>query len=155
MSVVSRKFSACPVRTASQTWEAIIGVIAVEDVVRNELSEIGGIAASLIADESPKSDPITIIGSGSRLRIYCLYDQEGSTDDANEAPLTWKLFEGDWEIHFPVEKSDLEWVTNALKPKGAKFKTYETGTAIINEEQPAAAASQLTINLDKLKSHGY
>lgn len=154
MSIVTRKFSACPVRTASQTWEAIMAVIAYDENVKRDLSVISGIASSIISEGTPKSDPITIVGTGSRLRIYCLYEEDGSTEDANESPLTWKLFEGEWKIYLPVQKEDLTWITRELKSKGSKFKPYEAGTKIDIEEETSTEVGQLTINIEKLKSNG-
>jgi hypothetical protein len=154
MSIVARKFSACPVRTAVNTWETIIQVIASDDSVKTELEKVTGIAASIISDGAPANNPITIIGGGPRLRLYCLYEEDGSTEDANESSLNWKLFEGDWEVHFPVEKDDFEWMSKSLAEKGVRFKTYLAGTKI-NEENSSKseAVSKLTINLDKLKSN--
>lgn len=157
MSVISRKFSACPVRTAAQTWDTIVNVIADTTDTKNELIRITGIASSIISDATPKDNPITIIGSGPRLRIYCLYEEDGSTEDANEASLNWKLFEGDWQIYLPVEKADFDWINKALQEKGKQFKAYEAGTKLLVEEEKerqCASSAQLTLNLDKLKFNG-
>ena len=153
MSIVTRKFSACPVRTAADTWETIVNVIAAASVeARSELFKIEGIAASIISDETPKKDPIIIIGAGSRLRIYCLYDEDGSTEDANESPLSWNPFAGEWEIHMPAEKDELAWVTKALSEKGPKFKAYEAGTKPVEDDDKTSSqqAKHLTIDISKL-----
>ncbi len=154
MSVIGRKFSACPVRTAANTWTAIVEVIAsASEDARNELYKIDGIAASIISDESPKKNPFTIIGSGSRLRIYCLYDEDGSTEDANEAALSWNPFEGDWEIHLPAEESELSWISKALSEKGGRFKVYAAGTKPVSDEEEVSTPSptqELTIDISKL-----
>lgn len=157
MSVISRKFSACPVRTAARTWETIVDVISDTAATKTELLSITGIVSSIISDATPKDNPITVIGSGPRLRIYCLYEEDGSIEDANEAPLNWKLFAGDWKIYVPVEKTDLSWVSKALNEKGSRFVAYEAGTKLLIEEeerQQNTSSAQLTINLDKLKSNG-
>ena len=155
MSVVTRKFSACPVRTAALTWETIVSILSGSKIeVNQQLASISGIASSIISDETPKADPITIIGSGPRLRIYCLYDEDGSEEDANEGSLNWDLFKDDWEIFFPVAKEDLDWITKALKQKGAKFKAYEAGTDINESVSELDTPVLLSINVDKLKSYG-
>ena len=157
MSVISRKFSACPVRTAAQTWETIVNVISDTSSTKTELLSITGIASSIISDATPKNNPITVIGAGPRLRIYCLYDEDGSTEDANEASLNWKLFDRDWQIYLPVEKADFEWVNKSLQDKGNRFKAYEAGTNLLVEEgekRQTSPFAQLTINIDKLKSNG-
>lgn len=155
MSIVTRRFSACPVRTASNTWQTIVNVItASSPEAAIELFKVEGIAASIISDETAKKSPITIIGAGSRLRIYCIYDADGSTDDANESALSWNPFEGNWEIHFPVEKDELDWIIKALKEKGARFKAYEVGTKPIDDnesdERSSPSIKELTIDISKL-----
>jgi len=62
MSTVARKFSACPVRTAANTWETIINVIgAGNETVKAELTKVMGIASSIISDGTPAENAITII----------------------------------------------------------------------------------------------
>lgn len=153
MSTVARKFSACPVRTAANTWETITNVIgAGNETVKAELTKVAGIAASIISDGTPAENAITIIGTGPRLRIYCLYEEDGSIEDANESTLHWNLFEGEWEIHFPVEKEDFGWVKKSLNEKGVRFIAYEAGSKAA-ENNNTKSSSSLTINLDKLKSN--
>ncbi len=154
MSVIARKFSACPVRTAANTWNAIVNVIASASTDgRLELLKIEGIAASIISDETPNKSPITIIGSGPRLRIYCLYEEDGSTEDANESPLNWNPFADDWVIYLPAEKNDLAWISKALSEKGTRFKAYEAGTKPVADEEDKKTVSheqELTIDISKL-----
>jgi len=154
MSVVARRFAASPARTPFVTWEAIVNKISADsETVRKELNSIAGIVASLIADETPSKNAITIIGSGPRLRIYCLYGDDALADESNEASLTWNPFEEDWEIFFPVEESDIAWVTKSLREKNSRFKTYKCGDKIPDEEQEESGTSnftQLSINTDKL-----
>ncbi|MEJ7821605.1 MAG: hypothetical protein WKF85_04745 [Chitinophagaceae bacterium] len=154
MSEVSRRFAASPARTPSVTWDAIVGIISAQsETVKKDLNAITGIVSSLIADETPTKDAITIIGYGPRLRIYCLYGDDALADESNEASLSWSPFEKDWEIFFPVEESDLSWVTKALLEKNSRFKTYKLGDKIPDEEKEEAAPSnfnQLSINTDKL-----
>ena len=155
MSVVARKFAASPARIPSTTWETIVNVIAAEsDEAKKELNGIAGIAASLIADETPLNDAITIIGSGPRLRVYCLYGDDAIGDEANEASLSWKPFQSECKIYFPVHEADYDWVTKALKEKNSRFKTYKTGGKIEeerSEENRSEGLTQLTINTNKLK----
>jgi len=159
MSIITRRFSACPVRTAAQTWNVIIEVLAVNNQkVEKELNRICGISSSLIAECTPKNDPITIIGTGPRLRIYCLYDDDGSIEDANEALLNWNLFDrDDWQIWLPVEKGDLNWISAGLLKEGSRFKAYETGSKIggdIEDDTTDNNIKTLSIDIEKLKSHG-
>jgi len=154
MSVVARRFAASPARIPSSTWEKIVNVISVDsDSTKKELNAIAGIVSSLIADETPLNDAITVIGSGPRLKIYCLYGEYAISDEPNETTLSWKPFEDDWEIFFPVHEPDLDWVTKALKEKNSRFKTYKIGNKIDEEqtEENNSGSAHLTINIDKLK----
>jgi hypothetical protein len=155
MSVISRRFAASPARTAADTWEAIVNVITAEsEGAKQDLNSITGIIASIISDETPSKNAITIIGSGPRLRVYCLYGDDAIGDEANEASLSWKPFENNWEIYFPVESSDFDWVTMLLKEKNSRFKTYKAGETIDKieevENKSAPNFTQLKINVNKL-----
>lgn len=157
MSVISRRFAASPARTAADVWDAIVNVIAADsDAVKQQLKSITGVIASIISDETPANSPITIIGKGPRLRVYCLYGDDALGDEANEAALTWKPFESEWEVYFPVEEVDYDWVTKELQKKHTRFKTFKAGEKINGEEDKAAADrtdsgfSQLSINTEKL-----
>ena len=152
MTVVTRKFSARPQRTASETWAAIINAIALDETVQNILNNISGLASSIIADETPESNSITVIGSGPRLRIYCIYGEDAVTGENSESKISWNIFETDWQIHFPVKKDDLEWTNKALQKKGTNFFAYEIGEKIgSTNENTSNDSNQITINISKLK----
>jgi hypothetical protein len=155
MSVIARKFKANPVRTAAETWTTIVNVIAKKnDSAKNLLLRITGVAASIIAEGIPATSPITIIGSGPRLRVYCLYDDDAIEEDGNEDSLSWNPFDSEWDIYFPVNEVDMEWVNNMLSETGKNFHAYLAGEKIEREKENAASQMPpLTINLHKLKSH--
>lgn len=160
MSIVSRKFAASPARTAADTWNIIVNVIAAEsESAKQSLNDITGVIASIISDETPANNAITVIGDGPRLRMYCLYGDDAIGDEANEATLSWKPFENNWEIYFPVEESDYDWVTKLLKEKNSRFKTYKAGEKIEGEDKEkennaTSNFTQLSINVEKLKENG-
>ena len=132
-----------------------MNVITVDsDDAKTQLNSIAGIVSSLIADETPLKDAITIIGNGPRVRLYCLYGDDAISDESNESSLSFNPFHGEWEIYFPVHEADLNWVTKALKEKNSRFKTYKTGDKIEderNDEDKKSNFTQLTINADKFK----
>lgn len=162
MSVIARRFAASPKRTASLTWDAIVNVIASQSAsVKSKLNTITGIVSPIIADETLASNAITVIGTGSRLRIYCLYGEDAISDEANEGKLSWNLFStDDWEIHFPVEEEDFSWTTQLLKEKDKRFKTYKAGEKLSEyesdqeEQRNESQSVGLTINLEKFKANG-
>lgn len=155
MSVVTRKFAASPAHSAAEVWAAVVNAIAGDNAqVKTELSNVVGIAASIIAERTPASFPITIIGTGSRLRIYCLYDDDAVSEDVHEDAISWNLFESGWQVHFPAEKSDLDWINKILKEKGSHFEAYQTGEKIKGDEDTAGSTpAQLTINPARLKDN--
>src|SRR5947209_3256060 len=112
MSTVRRDFRASPHRTGSETWEAIARLLAPKDdgVARAELLSVIGIAGQIISTESVKDFPIISAGSGSRVRIFCLYDEEATEEEnANEAPLAFDATSKDWNVSIPAEAEDVNW----------------------------------------------
>jgi hypothetical protein len=142
MTVVSRRIAATPARSASSAWAVIVDLIApTSGSARTELQGISGIASSLISDEAMKADACVVYGSGPRLRVYCVYDEDAVTgENTNEAPLTFNPTAGDWQMSLPCQPDDLEWVQNALTKQSTHVLAREIGTDI-NEETSAKAAT--------------
>lgn len=82
-TVVSRTFRSSPHRDALQTWDAIVELLTQgkDGTARSELRAVAGVAASLIADQAPKSAPIVATCDGPRTRIYCLFDEDAIDGD--------------------------------------------------------------------------
>ena len=117
-TVVSRTFRSSPHRDALQTWDAIVELLTQgkDGTARSELRAVTGVAASLIADQAPKSAPIVATCDGPRTRIYCLFDEDAIYgDDANEEVLGFEPLKGDWGVSLPCPKEQLGWVQSALK----------------------------------------
>ncbi len=147
-TVASRTFRSTPGRDALQTWYAIVALLTQDKsaAARDELLAVGGIAASVIADQAPKDAPIVVTCEGPRTRIRCLYDDdavEGS--DANEDALGFDPLKGDWRVSLPCQGDDLAWVQKAL----AKLSTRITARDL-EEAAPAseADAQAQTLTLD-------
>ena len=103
-TVVSRTFRSSPHRDALQTWDAIVELLTQgkDGTARSELRAVAGVAASLIADQAPKSAPIVATCDGPRTRIYCLFDEDAiDGDDANEEVLGFEPLKGDWGVSLP------------------------------------------------------
>src|SRR5260221_12003119 len=131
MTVVARKFISIPERTASATWGAIIQLLAPDSKSEAalELTSVAGIASSLIAREAMTS-PGVVCGSGPRVHIYCLYNEDAlEGDDANEAALSFNPTAGDWEMSLPCPLDDLSWVQVALKAKSKRITARDMDTA--------------------------
>lgn len=153
MTVVARRFSARPERTSIETWSAITELICkTNKEAKTDFQKIGGVAAALIAEETFRNDPLVMTGSGPRLRIYCLYDEDALTgDDRNEDPLNWNPTEGDWKVFLPCSSEDFNWVTNSLKAKNAKFVAYDVEKGIAEETQTTSESKQFIIDVEAFK----
>ena len=151
MTVLARRIVAEPVRTASETWEVIVSLLASEsdNGARKELLAIAGIASSLIAAEAMKGDPIVVYGSGPRVRIYCLYGEEAIVgDDANESKLISNPVAGDWSMSLPCPEDDLTWVQSALKKQSAHVGARTIGSSTDDDNEVVTSKGSASINLE-------
>lgn len=148
MTVVARTFISVPARSATETWERIIALIAPDagSPARSELASVAGVACSCIADESLQDDPVVVYGVGPQLRIYALYaDDAVEGGGANESPLSWVPTEGDWRMSLPCLTDDLAWVRSKLA-KGAKRVTArEAGTGVGGEQDETCRSAGLPV----------
>lgn len=116
MTVVARRFASVPARSAVDTWQAIVALIAPDAAspARDELAAVGGVVCSLIASEMKGA--IVVHGSGPRLRIYCLFGDDAiEGDEVSEGGLTFVPTSGDWRVSLPCPADELEWVRNRLR----------------------------------------
>lgn len=147
MTVVARRFVSIPERTASATWSAISELLTPESgSAATELAAVSGVASSLISREAMTS-PIVVWGTGSRVRIYCLYNDDAiEGDDANELALSFDATDGDWHMSLPCPAEDLSWVKNALKGKSKRVSARDMKTTIdSDEEEPSKVSSTETV----------
>jgi len=136
MTVVARRIIAVPVRTASDAWAAIVNLLAPgpNSKARSELLHIAGVASALIADEAMKA-PIVVYGSGPRVRIYCLYDEDAITGEAaREETLAFNATEGDWRMSLPCPADDLAWVQDALQKRSSHVTARDMTTTVDAEK---------------------
>jgi hypothetical protein len=148
MTVFARIISSVPQRSADDTWAKIVSLLAPDQdsESHSELTSIAGIAGSLIARES-MTEPIVVFGSGPRVRIRCLYNEDALTGDgASEGVLPTNPTTGDWSISLPCPKEDLTWITNALARKSSRITAREMGTAVDDDVEESSAKSAVTIN---------
>jgi|TARA_R110002049_G_scaffold300651_1_gene491673 hypothetical protein len=144
-SVVRRTFKSTPERDASATWTAIIDLLVQgkSNSARAELEAVGGVAASVIADQSPKDAAIITTCDGPRTRIYCLYDDNAiDGSDAYEEALPFDPLKGDWRVSLPCNTDDLEWVQNALKQHSTRITARDLDAAVGKDENVASEKSQ-------------
>ncbi len=137
MTVIARQFASTPARTAGETWKHIVALITKpQSTSRAELEGVAGIAASIIADENPKENPIVIAGNGPRLCVYCVYGEDAiACHDCDESALAWSPTEGEWRLFLPCPEDDLEWVRNALARRSKRVYAYDAAKGRIREEE--------------------
>jgi hypothetical protein len=150
MTTIARRVIATPVRPASEAWEVIVKLLTPQaDSAQAELFAIIGIASSLISDEAMKTAPIVVYGSGPRIRIYCLYDEDAITgDDANESALSFDPTAGNWAMSLPCPLDDLSWVQEALKKRSKRVTARDMMTHL-DTEQTENDSTTKTVEVDK------
>lgn len=149
MSTVRRDFRASPHRTGSETWEAIAQLLATSQssAARKELNSVAGIVGQIISSESVKAHPIVSSGSGPRVRIYCLYDEDAQDEDnANEAALSFDATGNDWKVSIPVEEEDLSWSKAALKDLSNRITVREKSEDVGGDEENQAKSFSLELD---------
>jgi hypothetical protein len=148
MTVIARVINSVPQRSADDTWTKIVSLLAPahDSASHRELISIAGIAGSLIARES-MTEPIIVFGSGPRVRIRCLYNEDAlAGDGASEAALPTNPTAGDWNMSLPCPKEDLTWISNALAKKSSRITAREMGIAVDDETGESSTKSAVTIN---------
>jgi hypothetical protein len=136
MTVLARTFISIPQRTATETWKAICRVLVLDERsdAGRELASVAGIASSLITREAMTS-PIVVCGSGPRVRIYCLYNEDAvEGDGANENELPFSATEGDWRMSLPCTSDDLGWVQAALNGKSKRISARDMDASVDDAE---------------------
>src|ERR1700677_1353331 len=147
-TVARRTFRSNPQRDALQTWIAIVDLLTQGRTgdSRTELLAIGGVAASIIAEQAPKDAAIVVTCDGPRTRIYCLYDDEAiEGSDANEEVFGFDPLKGDWRVSLPCLADDLDWVQGALKKHSTRITARDRDTAV-SENGSTAKAQTLVLD---------
>src|SRR6185437_4606753 len=132
-TVVTRTVASMPQRTAVQTWEKIVAIVAPDpkSPARAELQKAAGVAAASIASEAPKDDGFIIHGNGPQVRVYCVFGDEAvSGDGVNEDALQASPTEGDWQMSVPCLQEDLDWSQKKLKSDTKRVTARETGEGV-------------------------
>ena len=147
---VRRDVSSIPFRSASDTWQLIIDLITgsgSKDI--QQLRVATGVLGSIITDEHPATRAIMLEGVGPQLRIYCRYGMKAVEEGGDVDSLTWNPTAGDWTMHVPCDKENMEWVTKSLatcSPRIRVFDVAETDRA--EEEEITGAAKSSSVVVD-------
>lgn len=146
---VRRDVSSVPARSASETWQTIIGLITGPDSKHaDQLNRAGGVMGSIITDEHPAARAIVVEGVGPQLRIYCEYGMKAVESGDGVDALPWNPTAGDWTMHVPCDAENIEWVREALSasPRIKVFDVAEEERADGDEEGAANKRSGVVVD---------
>jgi hypothetical protein len=147
-TVLARRVVSTPVRSARQTWDRIVELLAPDPAspARKDLAAAAGVACASIASEATCEDAIIVWGAGPRVRIYCVFDEDAITgDNVNEDPLPTVPADGDWRMSIPCPPEDLKWSTDALA--ACERVGVRAAGQDVEADEAAAAAAPVRINL--------
>jgi len=144
MTTVARIFVSIPHRSATETWAAIVDLIAPDpkSAARRDLEAVTGVACSCIADEALETDALVVYGSGPRVRIRALYGGDAiEGDGANESRLSVVATDGEWYMSIPCRPDDIEWVQRSLKAASTRVFARALGEPVDDERDQDDATS--------------
>lgn len=150
-TVIARRVASTPVRSAAQTWAKITELLAPDpdSPARKELAAAAGVACSSISSEATAEAAIIVRGSGPRVRVYCVFDEDAITGDGvNEDALPKTPTEGDWKMSIPCLPEDVEWSGASLAAASARITARSMDEDIDEDKADSGAAkSAVSINL--------
>ena len=149
---VRREIASIPVRTAAETWQAIVDLITRQSSVdAATLTAAASVMQSLIADETPATCPIVIKGEGPRLVIYCLYNEAAMEAGKSVDPITWNPTGGPaWRMTAPSEATDVGWMNNTLKDRAPRITVHDVASPPSEDDESAdkAAAPDAALSIN-------
>jgi len=146
---IRRDIASIPVRSAKETWRAIVDLVTGENSVdRQQLEAASSIMESLIADEQPATIPIVFKGSGPRVLIYCLYDEDAMEAGLGIDSLNSNTTTGDWQATAPCEAEDVSWMKNALKSRAPRITVHTADEEPVDMETERAEQAAKAFEID-------
>jgi hypothetical protein len=152
-TVIARSIASTPKRTATETWGAIVSILApdTKSAAHTELQKVAGVAASSIASEAPNDDAFIIYGRGPQIRIYCVFGEDAvSGEGVNEDSIQECPTDGDWRMSMPCHAEDLDWTQKRLKSLSSRVTARALGEKINSDEAESSRASAgLSLSLNE------
>jgi len=144
---IRRDISSIPSRSAKQTWAAIVDLVTARDSVdAHQLEAAASVMESLIADEHPATVPIVFRGSGPRLLIYCLYDEQAMEAGLAVDRLNFNPTAGAWRVTAPCEAEDVDWMNKMLKERAPRILVHPVDEPPKDAEEPTQDAKGFDID---------
>jgi hypothetical protein len=147
---VRRDIVSLPVRSAGETWQAIIDLITGSGSVDAEtLKAAASVMESLIADEHPTTVPIVVKGNGPRLFIYCLYNEAAMEAGNDIDAINWNPTGGSgWQLTAPAEAGDVTWMNGGLKTRAPRITVQDVAFPPGDDDTDSATMSADALKID-------
>ena len=146
---IRRDIASIPVRSAAETWRAIIDLVTGDGSVdRQQLDAAASIMESIIADEQPDAVPIVFKGCGPRLLIYCLYNEDAMEAGLEIDRLSTNPTAGDWRMTTPCEEADVDWMNKTLKARAVRITVHAADKAPADEDKEVSDQTGKVVEID-------
>lgn len=146
---IRRDIASVPVRSAKETWRAIIELVTGEDSVdQQQLGAAASIMESIIADEIPAKVPIVFKGAGPRVLIYCLYNEDAMEAGRDIDKLGSNPTAGDWRATAPCEADDADWMNKSLKSRAPRISVHDADQPPADEDAEASRRAAEAFEID-------
>jgi hypothetical protein len=146
---IRRDIASVPVRSAKETWRAIVDLVTGDGSTdRQQLDAATSIMESLIADELPAAVPIVFKGSGPRVLIYCLYNEDAMEAGTEIDSLNANPTAGDWRATAPAEDDDVAWMNNSLKARAPRIAVHAADEPPADDEPNDAEQTGKAFEID-------
>ncbi|WP_406345328.1 hypothetical protein [Streptomyces sp. NBC_00648] len=153
MSVIARRIASVPHRTSSQTWQAIVDLLAPDrGPARTALLAVAGPCSVTIAEEHTSSAAIVVLpATGPRIRIRTVHGGDALDAAQGETPLSsCPLEQPGWHLSLPCAEDDLDELRAALAAH-PQISVRVLDDDVPDDTQADARASRIVINTDELK----
>ena len=155
MSVMVRSIASVPVRTSTETWRAIVDLLApTASPGRDRLLAVTNVAAILIAEEYTQQAPIVVTpAAGARVRVRTVHGTDAVDAQEDEIPLAVSPCAGTaWTMSLPCGIDDIDEIRGALRSHlGIEVRDLTDGIAV-EETTPATGTAAWSISYDELET---
>lgn len=140
---IRRDIASVPLRSASETWQAVIDLItSTNSVDTAQLHAAASVMETVIAEELPARTPIVVSGCGSRLVIYCVFGEAALDLGTNVDALTWNPTGEGWKLAAPAAARDLAWMKRTLAERAVRITVYDAAVGLPDDRADAGEATK-------------
>jgi len=154
MSVMVRSIASVPVRTSTETWRAIVDLLArAASPGRDRLLAVTNVAAILIAEEYTQQAPIVVTpAAGARVRVRTVHGTDAVDAQTDEIPLAVSPCAGTaWTMSLPCGIDDIEEIRASLSTHSwITVRDVTDGITADPSEPSTKSAGSLVINYEEM-----